>query len=67
MNHYGVILRKLRELKRLPLKQAAKRIERSAGWLSEIENGKGAARIPTFRYATQSCTLLKRAGLVDGR
>lgn len=45
MNHYGVILRKLRELKRLPLKQAAKRIERSAGWLSEIENGKGAARI----------------------
>ena len=45
MNHYGVILRKLRELNRLPLKQAAKRIERSAGWLSEIENGKGAARI----------------------
>lgn len=45
MNHYGVILRKLRELKRLPIKEAAKRIERSAGWLSEIENGKGAARI----------------------
>lgn len=45
MNHYGVILRKLRELKRLSLKMAAKRIERSAGWLSEIENGKGAARI----------------------
>jgi transcriptional regulator with XRE-family HTH domain len=45
MNHYGVILRKLRELKRLPIKEAAKRIERGVGWLSEIENGKGAARI----------------------
>lgn len=45
MNHYGVILRKLREINRLPIKEAAKKIERSAGWLSEIENGKGAARI----------------------
>lgn len=45
MNNYGVILRKLRELNRLTIKQAARRIERSAGWLSEIENGKGAARI----------------------
>lgn len=45
MNNYGVILRKLRELNRLPLKEAAKRIEKSAGWLSEVENGKGAARI----------------------
>ena len=45
MNHYGVILRKLRETNRLPIKEAAKKIERSAGWLSEIENGKGAARI----------------------
>lgn len=43
MNHYGVILRKLREINRLPIKEAAKKIERSAGWLSEIENGKGAA------------------------
>lgn len=45
MNNYGVILQKLRELNRLTIKQAAKRIDRSAGWLSEIENGKGAARI----------------------
>lgn len=45
MNNYGVILRKLRELNRLTIKQAAKRIERSAGWLSQIENEKGAARI----------------------
>jgi transcriptional regulator with XRE-family HTH domain len=45
MDHYGVILRKLREINQLPIKQAAAKIERSAGWLSEIENGKGAARI----------------------
>lgn len=45
MNNYGVILRKLREINQLSIKQAAKKVERSAGWLSEIENGKGAARI----------------------
>jgi transcriptional regulator with XRE-family HTH domain len=45
MNNYGVILRKLRELKQYQVKQAAQIIRRSAGWLSEIENGRGAARI----------------------
>jgi transcriptional regulator with XRE-family HTH domain len=45
MNHYGVILRQLRALKKLPIKEAARRIEKSAGWLSEIENSKGSARI----------------------
>jgi transcriptional regulator with XRE-family HTH domain len=45
MNHYGVILRQLRLHNKLQIKEAAARIERSAGWLSEIENGKGSARI----------------------
>lgn len=45
MNSYGVILRKLRELKQYQIKQAAQVIKRSAGWLSEIENGRGSARI----------------------
>jgi transcriptional regulator with XRE-family HTH domain len=45
MSSYGVVLRKLRELNKQPLKQAAKAIGRSAGWLSEIENDRGAARI----------------------
>ena len=45
MTNYGVVLRKLRELKQLQMKQAAKLIHRSAGWLSEIENDKGHARI----------------------
>jgi transcriptional regulator with XRE-family HTH domain len=45
MESYGVILRKLRELKKLPIKEAAKHIGRSAGWLSEVENGRGYARL----------------------
>lgn len=45
MDNYGVILRQLRLLNKLPVKVAAQRIGKSAGWLSEIENGKGAARI----------------------
>ena len=57
MNNYGVILRKLRELNRLTIKQAAKRIERSAGWLSEIENGKGAARIHPQEFERVVATL----------
>lgn len=45
MDHYGVILRKLREINHLTMKQAGARIGRSAGWLSEVENGKGASRL----------------------
>jgi transcriptional regulator with XRE-family HTH domain len=45
MENYGVILRKLRELKALPIKQAAKFVGRSAGWLSEVENGRGNAKL----------------------
>lgn len=45
MTNYGVVLRKLRELNQLPIKQAAKIIGRSPGWLSEIENDRGEARI----------------------
>ncbi len=45
MNHYGVILKQLRLIQKLQFKAAAAKIGRSAGWLSEIENNKGAARI----------------------
>lgn len=45
MDHYGVILRKLRELNQLTIKQAASRIERSAGWLSEVEGGRGLSKL----------------------
>ncbi len=50
MESYGVILRKLRELKKLPLKQAAKHIGRSAGWLSEVENSRGNARLTKVEF-----------------
>jgi transcriptional regulator with XRE-family HTH domain len=45
MDHYGVILRKLRELNQLTIKQAASSIERSAGWLSEVEGGRGLSKL----------------------
>lgn len=45
MEHYGVVLKNLRVLHKLPIKAAAKKIGRSAGWLSEVENEKGQARI----------------------
>lgn len=45
MDHYGVVLRKLREMNQLSIKHASAKIGRSAGWLSEIENSKGEARI----------------------
>lgn len=45
MNNYGVVLKRLRVLKKLSVKQAASQLGRSVGWLSEIENGKGYARL----------------------
>lgn len=45
MDHYGVILRQLRILNKLDMRAAAARIGRSAGWISEIENGKGESRL----------------------
>lgn len=50
MENYGVILRKLRELKKLPIKRAANHIGRSAGWLSEVENGRGNARLSSHEF-----------------
>jgi transcriptional regulator with XRE-family HTH domain len=50
MNHYGVILRHLRLLKKLHVKEAAALIGRSTGWLSEVENSKGAARIDSQEF-----------------
>jgi transcriptional regulator with XRE-family HTH domain len=41
---------KLRELNQLHLKAAAKHIGRSAGWLSEIENNRGNARISQAEF-----------------
>ncbi len=45
MNNYGVILKKLRLVNRLTIKEAAKKIEKSTGWICNVENGNGHARI----------------------
>jgi len=45
MNNYGVILKKLRLVNRLTIKEAAKKIQKSTGWICEAENARGAARI----------------------
>ncbi len=45
MDNYGLILKHIRKLSGLSLHATAKKIGKSVGWLSEIENGKGLARI----------------------
>ena len=45
MNSYGVVLRKLRVINKEQMKVAAKRVGRSVGWLCEVENQTGKARI----------------------
>lgn len=45
MKGYGVVLRRLRQLNRLSLKQGAQLMGRSSGWLSQVENERGYARL----------------------
>jgi len=44
MNHFGIILRKIRTDNALTLKAASTLIQRSTGWLSEVESGKPWAK-----------------------
>lgn len=50
MKHPGVILRKLRQLHGYSMKFAAQKINRSVGWLSEVENQLGNSRIDETEY-----------------
>ena len=50
MDNYGVIIRHLRSLAGLSVREAAQKIERSAGWLSEIENASGTARLTESEF-----------------
>ena len=45
MNNRGIILLRLRKMNNETLKNVAKRMKKSAGWLSEIEQGRGKARL----------------------
>lgn len=51
MDNYGVIIRHLRRLSGLSVQLAAKKLARSQGWLSEIENGSGRSRITESEFA----------------
>lgn len=45
MENAGVIIQHLRTLAGLSVREAAEKVDRSIGWLSEIENSRGTARI----------------------
>lgn len=45
MESYGVIIQQLRKLANLSVQQAAQKIGRSKGWLSEIETASGRCRL----------------------
>ena len=44
-NHYGLILRHLREQTGLSVRKLSEKIGKSIGWISEIENNTGTARL----------------------
>ncbi len=45
MENHGIIIQHLRLLAGLSVRQASKKIQRSLGWLSEIENNNGRSRL----------------------
>lgn len=50
MENYGLIIRHLRHLAGLTVQLAAKKLDRSAGWLSAIENNTGACRLTESEF-----------------
>ena len=48
--NYGIILKTIRVRNDLSVRNFAKKIGRSAGWLSEIENNTGTARLSTQQF-----------------
>ena len=44
-NHYGLIIKHLREHSRLSVHKLAERIGKSTGWVSEVENSRGTSRL----------------------
>ena len=50
MESYGVIIKQLRTLKGLGVRATAKKIGRGIGWLSELENNCGTARLTEIEF-----------------
>lgn len=59
MDNAGVIIQHLRILAGLSVRETAKKINRSIGWLSELENSRGSARITEEEFN-------RIVGLLDG-
>lgn len=59
MENHGLIIRQLRRLAGLTIHAAAKKLDRSVGWLSEVENGRGKARLTEREFE-------RIVGLLDG-
>lgn len=47
---YGIILKQLRLKANLNLKECAIKINKSAGWICEVENGRGLSRVNEFEF-----------------
>jgi transcriptional regulator with XRE-family HTH domain len=45
LENHGMIIREIRRIQNMSVRIAAAKINRSGGWLSEIENGRGIARL----------------------
>ena len=50
MDNYGVIIRHLRTLAGLSVRKAALKTNRSIGWISEVENNTGTARLTETEF-----------------
>jgi len=50
MSNYGLILKQLRNINGDSLKTAAKKIGKSVGWLSEVENGRGLSTLKPTEF-----------------
>lgn len=50
MDSYGTIIKKVRNSENLTLKEAALKLNVSVGWLSEVENNRGKAKLTKQKY-----------------
>jgi len=48
--HYGVILKRLRQIESLSVQMFGKRIGKSTGWVSQVENEKGDTRLSETEF-----------------
>ncbi len=50
LENHGIIIRELRRMHGLSVRKAAEKLGRSVGWVSEIENRRGTARLTDAEF-----------------